>query len=87
MERKVALYGCRIRRVVVLLQQFQPGDTVVRQGDTDLIPAGGGHGSSRATYMGGTAIWRASDGIIAKGMALAADALEAAEADVLLHVS
>ena len=55
----------------------------LRQGDTDLIPAGGGHGSSRATYMGGTAIWRASDGIIAKGMALAADALEAAEADLL----
>ena len=37
------------------------------QGDTDLIPLGGGHGSSRATYMGGTAIWRASDEIIAKG--------------------
>ena len=54
----------------------------LRQGDTDLIRAGGGHGSSRATYMGGTAIWRASDEIIAKGTALAADALEAAEADI-----
>ncbi len=54
----------------------------LRQGDTDLIPAGGGHGSSRATYMGGTAIWRASDEIIAKGTALAAEALEAAEADI-----
>ncbi|MBI3198876.1 MAG: xanthine dehydrogenase family protein molybdopterin-binding subunit [Rhodospirillales bacterium] len=54
----------------------------LRQGDTDLIANGGGHGSSRATYMGGTAIWRASDSIIAKGMALAADALEAAEADI-----
>ena len=54
----------------------------LRQGDTDLIPAGGGHGSSRATYMGGTAMWRASDEIIAKGTALAADALEAAEADI-----
>ena len=52
------------------------------QGDTDAILAGGGHGSSRATYMGGTAIWRASDEIVAKGTALAADALEAAEADV-----
>ena len=41
----------------------------LRQGDTDLIPMGGGHGSSRATYMGGTAIWRASDIIIAKGKA------------------
>ena len=52
------------------------------QGDTDLIASGGGHGSSRATYMGGTAIWRASDAIIAKGLTLAAEALEAAEADI-----
>jgi carbon-monoxide dehydrogenase large subunit len=52
------------------------------QGDTDLIPTGGGHGSSRATYMGGTAIWRASDEIIAKGRRVAADMLEAAEADI-----
>jgi carbon-monoxide dehydrogenase large subunit len=52
------------------------------QGDTDLIATGGGHGSSRATYMGGTAIWRASDEIIAKGRRIAADMLEAAEADV-----
>jgi aerobic carbon-monoxide dehydrogenase large subunit len=52
------------------------------QGDTDLIPIGGGHGSSRATYMGGTAIWRAADEIIAKGTRIAAEALEAAEADI-----
>jgi carbon-monoxide dehydrogenase large subunit len=52
------------------------------QGDTDRIPLGGGHGSSRATYMGGTAIWRASDEIITKGTRIAADALEAAEADI-----
>ena len=52
------------------------------QGDTDLIPLGGGHGSSRATYMGGTAIWRAADEIIAKGTRIAAEALEAAEADI-----
>jgi aerobic carbon-monoxide dehydrogenase large subunit len=52
------------------------------QGDADLIPLGGGHGSSRATYMGGTAIWRASDEIIEKGIRFAADALEAAEADI-----
>ncbi len=54
----------------------------LRQGDTDLIPAGGGHGSSRATYMGGTAIFRASETIIAKGRRIAAEALEAAEADI-----
>ena len=52
------------------------------QGDTDLIPMGGGHGSSRATYMGGTAIWRAAEEIIAKGTRIAAEMLEAAEADI-----
>ena len=55
------------------------------QGDTDLVPIGGGHGSSRATYMGGTAIWRAADIIIEKGTRIAADTLEAAEADILFE--
>ena len=54
----------------------------LRQGDTDLIAMGGGHGSSRATYMAGTAIWRAAEIIIAKGKRIAARALEAAEADI-----
>ncbi len=54
----------------------------LRQGDTDLIPMGGGHGSSRATYMGGTAIWRASELVVQKGRAVAAETLEAAEADI-----
>jgi carbon-monoxide dehydrogenase large subunit len=52
------------------------------QGDTDLIPNGGGHGSSRATYMGGTAIWRASEEIVEKGRRAAAIMLEAAEPDI-----
>ncbi len=55
----------------------------LRQGDTDLIPMGGGHGSSRATYMGGTAIFRASETIVQKARRIAADALEAAEADIV----
>jgi carbon-monoxide dehydrogenase large subunit len=54
----------------------------LRQGDTDLIPMGGGHGSSRATYMGGTAIWRASETIVEKGRRIAVDVLEAAEVDI-----
>jgi carbon-monoxide dehydrogenase large subunit len=57
----------------------------LKQGDTDLIPMGGGHGSSRATYMGGTAIWRASEIIVAKGTTLAAQALEVAEADIVFE--
>jgi aerobic carbon-monoxide dehydrogenase large subunit len=35
--------------------------------------------------MGGTAIWRASEEIIAKGTRIAADALEAAEADIIFE--
>ncbi|HWB47873.1 MAG TPA: xanthine dehydrogenase family protein molybdopterin-binding subunit [Stellaceae bacterium] len=54
----------------------------LRQGDTDLIAHGGGHGSSRATYMGGTAIFRAAEAIVAKGMRIAAEMLEAAEPDI-----
>jgi carbon-monoxide dehydrogenase large subunit len=35
-------------------------DRAVRlvDGDTDRIPTGGGHGSSRSTYMAGTSMWR-----------------------------
>lgn len=55
----------------------------LRQGDTDLIPNGGGHGSSRATYMGGTAVWRAAEIIVAKARRFAAEALEAAESDMV----
>ncbi len=58
---------------------------VLKQGDTDQIAMGGGHGSSRATYMGGTAIWRASDIIVEKGKLLAARSLEAAEADIVFQ--
>jgi carbon-monoxide dehydrogenase large subunit len=60
-----------------------PSDIVtMRHGDTDAIINGGGHGSSRATYMAGTAIWRAAEEIEAKGKPIAADMLEAAAADI-----
>jgi aerobic carbon-monoxide dehydrogenase large subunit len=55
------------------------------QGDTDRILLGGGHGSSRATYMGGTAIWHAADEIVEKGRPIAADMLEAADVDLLFE--
>lgn len=53
-----------------------------QQGDTDLIPIGGGSGSSRSTYMGGTAIWRASEGVVEKGKTVAARMLDVPLADV-----
>ena len=60
-----------------------PSDRIrLVQGDTDEIARGGGHGSSRATYMAGTAIFRASEMVVSKGRRLAADRLEAAEADI-----
>jgi len=54
----------------------------LKQGDTDLIAHGGGHGSSRATYMGGTAIFRAAEEIVLKGTRIAAEMLEAAAVDM-----
>ena len=56
-----------------------------RAGDTDLIPKGGGHGSSRATFMAGTAIYLAVEQIKAKGRRIAAQMLEAAEADIVFE--
>ena len=51
-------------------------------GDTDRIATGGGHGSSRSTYMAGTSMWRASRETIAKARDVAAEELEAARDDV-----
>ncbi len=63
------------------------GDETVRlcEGDTDLIPAGGGHGSSRSTYMAGTAIVRAVEEIVAKAQPIAGEALEAAAGDIVFE--
>ena len=53
-----------------------------RAGDTDLIVAGGGHGSSRATYMGGTAAFRAADQVLVKARPIAAEMLQTAPLDL-----
>jgi aerobic carbon-monoxide dehydrogenase large subunit len=53
-----------------------------RAGDSALIPMGGGHGSSRATFMASTAMARASDRIIQQGKETAAGMFECAVADV-----
>jgi carbon-monoxide dehydrogenase large subunit len=60
-----------------------PGEKVrVKQGDTDTIPMGGGTGGSRSLYSEGQAIIATADTIIDKGRKAAADALEAAPADI-----
>jgi carbon-monoxide dehydrogenase large subunit len=52
------------------------------QGDTDAVAYGMGTGGSRSTTMSGGAIVLVSKKIIAKGKALAAHMMEAAESDV-----
>ena len=50
--------------------------------DTDRIVFGGGHGSSRSTYMGGTAIFNAAKEIIVKGKTIAANEFETSVEDL-----
>ena len=52
------------------------------QGDSDRLVAGGGTGGSRSIMNSGAAIHEASGLVVEKGRVLAADALEAAEADI-----
>jgi aerobic carbon-monoxide dehydrogenase large subunit len=52
------------------------------QGDTDIVPVGGGSHSGRSMRLAGIVIGKASDAIIARGKKIAAHALEAAEHDI-----
>jgi carbon-monoxide dehydrogenase large subunit len=52
------------------------------EGDTDLVPQGTGTFGSRSIAVGGSALDRAADKIIAKGKLIAAHLMEAAAADV-----
>ncbi len=52
------------------------------QGDSDQLLAGGGTGGSRSIMQSGTAILAAADKVIENGRRAAAEALEAAEADI-----
>ncbi len=58
-------------------------DIRVVEGDTDQIPFGNGTWGARSTSVAGTAIFRASDKIIAKARGFAAEALECAADDVI----
>jgi len=54
----------------------------LRQGDSDELVFGAGTGGSRSMMLSGAAIAQASDLVIKKGKALAAEELEAAESDI-----
>lgn len=57
----------------------------IRQGDTDAIPVGGGTGGARSLYSEGQAILATTASVIEKGRMAAADALEAAVADIVFE--
>ena len=60
-----------------------PADKVViESSDSDRLSVGGGSHSGRSMRQAGTTIHQASQGIIAQGKKLAAEALEASEADI-----
>ena len=52
------------------------------QGDSDIVLTGGGTGGSRSVPVGGAAIDEATGSIIEKALVKAADAMEAAAADI-----
>jgi carbon-monoxide dehydrogenase large subunit len=61
---------------------IDPNDVVVVQGDTDRIASGHGTGGSASLSIGGAALSVAADELVRRALPIAADALEAAEADV-----
>lgn len=60
-------------------------DVHIVTGDSDIIPAGGGSHSDRSMRLGGIVMTEASEKIIEQGKTIAADALEAAEADLMFE--
>jgi carbon-monoxide dehydrogenase large subunit len=57
----------------------------VTHSDTGVVPRGEGTFGSRSLQLGGTAVYDASQEVLAKATALAAHELEVAEADVAMH--
>jgi carbon-monoxide dehydrogenase large subunit len=53
-----------------------------RQADTDLTKIGNGHGGSRGMEVGGNAVLKAADEIVAKGRAVAAHLLNSRSEDI-----
>jgi carbon-monoxide dehydrogenase large subunit len=58
-------------------------DIRVIEGDTDRIPFGNGTWGARSTSVAGTAVFRASDRIVAKARQIASEALECATDDIV----
>ncbi|MEO5841763.1 MAG: xanthine dehydrogenase family protein molybdopterin-binding subunit [Acidimicrobiales bacterium] len=56
-------------------------------GDTDRVPRGGGTGGSRSLQIGGSAVHKATEALVAKAKQLVADLLEAAIDDVVVDTA
>ncbi len=56
-------------------------------GDTDLVPRGGGTGGSRSLQLGGTAVHQATISMVDKARRLAAHLLEASEGDIVVDTT
>jgi aerobic carbon-monoxide dehydrogenase large subunit len=70
-------------RVAAQQLGISPDRVVLRQGDSALGVASASTVASRSAITVGTAIMRAAEAVVRKGRSLAADALEAAEADIV----
>jgi carbon-monoxide dehydrogenase large subunit len=69
-------------QVVADMLQIPFQAVAIRFGDTDFVASGGGTHSDRSLRLGGTALVRASEAIIAEGRRRAAERLEAGISDV-----
>jgi carbon-monoxide dehydrogenase large subunit len=56
-------------------------------GDTDLVPRGGGTGGSRSIQLGGSAVHQATEVLVEKARELAANMLEADVSDIVVDVA
>ncbi|MFT5445104.1 MAG: carbon-monoxide dehydrogenase large subunit [Gammaproteobacteria bacterium] len=70
------------RQILCSLLGLTPAQIEYRAGDSDQIAMGGGHGSSRATYMASTAMVRASEAIIGKARAFIAEQYQVSTSDI-----
>ena len=64
---------------------IHPDQVQYIQGDTDKVAIGEGSGGSRSATLGGSAVYLATEKIVAKAKAIAAHLLEASEADIDLN--
>ena len=60
-------------------------DVLIVQGDTDKVQWGMGTWGSRSAVVGGAALFRAAEKVIAKGRKIAAHLLEAADEDIIFE--